>query len=223
MVCAHMRDPTDWSLVSLQHKESCGRLLAPEGDGERQTHFVAECWPSTSDARLTESAPHVAGHHFPKTTQEHNPRAFEKDMLGFFRGVALTRSPNVSNHAICSYSSFVSEQSDKLHDDWLESGGSVSPREPSLPPRSRADSVVQTVTVHQRCASRSAHQLGVMVEGLRERRITEGWRCALEQTSPARGSGASSSVCVSARSNSRIPYLEARGSCHCQESQITPK
>ena len=60
-----------------------------------------------------------------------------------------------------SYSSFVNEQSVELHDSWLESGGSVSPRDPALPARSRADSVVQTVTVHQRCASRSAHQLGV--------------------------------------------------------------
>lgn len=40
---------------------------------------------------------------------------------------------------------------------------------------------------------------------------------------PARGSGASLSVYVSARSNSRIPYLEARGSCYCQESQIIAK
>ena len=60
-----------------------------------------------------------------------------------------------------SYSSFVNEQSVELHDSRLESGGSVSPRDPALPARSRADSVVQTVTVHQRCASRSAHQLGV--------------------------------------------------------------
>ncbi|KAL3981281.1 F-BAR domain only protein [Sarotherodon galilaeus] len=45
-----------------------------------------------------------------------------------------------------------------------------------------------------------------------ERRIKEGSRVSREPPSPARGSGASLPACVSARSNSRIPYLEARGS-----------
>lgn len=59
--------------------------------------------------------------------------------------------------------------------------------------------------------------------GLTERQIKDGSRESLGPSSPARGSGASLSVSVSARSNSRIPYLEARGSCYCQENQIIPK
>lgn len=51
-------------------------------------------------------------------------------------------------------------------------------------------------------------------EGLTERQIKEG---LARRPHAARGSGASLSVCVSARSNSPIPYLEARGSRRRQE------
>lgn len=61
------------------------------------------------------------------------------------------------------------------------------------------------------------------LSALTERQIRESSRASRKQPSPARGSGASVSVCVSARSNSRIPYLEARGSRCCQESQVLPK
>lgn len=44
--------------VSMQHEESWGRLLAPEGDSERQPiSWECDCWPSVSDTRLAESAP----------------------------------------------------------------------------------------------------------------------------------------------------------------------
>ncbi len=50
-----------------------------------------------------------------------------------------------------------------------------------------------------------------------------GSRASWKPPTLADGSTASVSVCVSARSNSPIPYLEARGSRYCQESQVTLK
>ena len=74
-----------------------------QADGECATVMGSERSSAFSTAKRIRDVPllspsSVAGHDFTKTTLEHNPRAFEKDMLGFFRGDLLSFRVNVASN-----------------------------------------------------------------------------------------------------------------------------